>query len=158
MNGRVRSVYDWKCVFLGSSTNPENNVMDSNSGSARGFFLGMGRQKVFKLTPSNRGGYAWMPFNLAKFELASGTLLYGEVVEEKRGEARSMRRVMAFHVIDALYLGGEDVRDVDFKARNAMITAFCQVSQTRHVSHSKTLNIPTFHQNCQMRITTLKTS
>ena len=40
-----------------------------------------------------------MPFNLAKFELASGTLLYGEVVEEKRGEARSMRRVMAFHVI-----------------------------------------------------------
>ena len=95
----MRSVYDWKCVFLGSSTNPENNVMDSNSGSARGFFLGMGRQKVFKLTPSNRGGYAWMPFNLAKFELASGTLLYGEVVEEKRGEARSMRRVMAFHVI-----------------------------------------------------------
>jgi len=126
LEDRVRSVYDWKCVFLGSSTNPENNVMDSNSGSARGFFLGMGRQKVFKLTPSNRGGYAWMPFNLAKFELASGTLLYGEVVEEKRGEARSMRRVMAFHVIDALYLGGEDVRDVDFKARNAMITAFCQ--------------------------------
>ena len=35
------------------------------------------------------------------------------------------------HVADALYLGGEDVRDVDFKARNVMITAFCQVSPNK---------------------------
>ena len=68
--------------------------------------------------------------NTLRFELPSGTLVYGEVVEEKRGEARSMRRVTGFHIVDALYLGGEDVRNVDFKTRNEMVRGFCQVRST----------------------------
>lgn len=127
----IKSIYDWKCVLLGSSTtsggmNGGFDCGDSNQG--RGFFLGMGRLKVFRLTPSSRGGHHWVriPQDTLKFELPLGTLIYGEVVEEKRGEARSMRRVTGFHIIDALYLGGEDIRTIDFKTRNEMIRGFCQ--------------------------------
>ena len=77
-----------------------------------------------------RGGHTWVRTNNSlRFEFPAGTLVYGEVVEEKRGEANSMRRVTGFHIINALYLGNEDVRSVDFKTRNEMIRMFCQVRQ-----------------------------
>lgn len=38
-----------------------------------------------------------------------------------RGEFRSMRRVPGLHVIDALFIGGEDVRHSDFRHRNELV-------------------------------------
>lgn len=35
-----------------------------------------------------------------------------------RGEFKSMRRVSTVHVIDVLFVGGDDVRQLDFKMRN----------------------------------------
>merc|ERR1719262_1044793 len=126
---QLKSIYDWKCILLGSSAS--GNTPGGGGGGdvvqGRGFFLGMGRLKVYRYTPSSRGGYTWVRTNNSlKFEFPAGTLVYGEVVEEKRGEANSMRRVTGFHIIDALYLGNEDVRSADFKARNEMIRGFCR--------------------------------
>ena len=50
-----------------------------------------------------------------------GTLLYAEIVTEMRGECKSMRRATSIHVIDAIFIGGENVQNLDFKARNQQI-------------------------------------
>ena len=94
-------IYDWKCVLLGSSHSSASSMSGGTHGD-RGFYLGMGRSKVYRLT--SRGGWERTEDSL-RFEMPSGTLVYGEIVKEMRGEARSMRRVTAFHIIDALYLG-----------------------------------------------------
>jgi len=115
-------VYDWKFVLLGSSINEAGAVSMGGHGD-RGFFYGMGRSKVYRLTP--RGSWERTEDTL-RFEMPAGTLVYGEVVREMRGEARSMRRVTAFHIIDALYLGGEDLREMDIKTRNELAVNFCK--------------------------------
>jgi len=59
-----------------------------------------------------------------KFELSPGTLLYGEIVKEYRGEGKSQRRVVGVHVIDGLVLGGEDIRALHFMERHAHLRLF----------------------------------
>ena len=38
-----------------------------------------------------------------------------------RGEFKSMRRATSIHVIDAIFIGGEDLQDLDFKTRNLQV-------------------------------------
>ncbi len=50
-----------------------------------------------------------------------------KVVTELRGEGKSQRRVTAVHVIDVLYLGGEDLRRLHFMERQKQAALFLRV-------------------------------
>ncbi len=128
----VKSVFDWKFVILGASSS--NNKGPSpigggiglsvgvTGGCERTFFLGLGRTKIFQYNGTGRGN-PWQKTDEAhlKFELPAGSLIYAEVVQEMRGEFKAMRRVKAVHVIDVLFIGGEDVRMHDFKYRSELV-------------------------------------
>eukprot|EP00094_Tigriopus_californicus_P009899 TCALIF_09545-PA protein Name:"Similar to cmtr1 Cap-specific mRNA (nucleoside-2'-O-)-methyltransferase 1 (Xenopus laevis)" AED:0.12 eAED:0.12 QI:13/0.42/0.5/0.75/0.71/0.62/8/0/772 len=105
------SIHDWKFVFLG---NPDLE---------RGFFLGLGRTEVFQflVTGLKAANKRWIKVNesFCKLELPPGTLIFGEIVRELRGEGKNMRKMVALHVIDGLFIGGEDIRNLDLKSRNA---------------------------------------
>ena len=60
---QLKSVYDWKCVLLGSSASSSGNNggFSADAIQGRGFFLGMGRLKVFRLTPSSGHRYYYKP-------------------------------------------------------------------------------------------------
>merc|ERR1712107_289358 len=59
-----------------------------------------------------------------KFELSPGTLLYGEVVTEYKGEGKSQRKVKSVHIIDGWYLGGEDISSKHFMERQDLLRLF----------------------------------
>ena len=83
-------IYDWKCIILGSRAHLQPSASTyHDSQEIAGFFLGIGRSKVYHLC-----GNKWNRLrDDMKFELSPGTLIYGEIVKEMRGEARSQRRV-----------------------------------------------------------------
>lgn len=65
-------------------------------------------------------------------ELVRDTLLYGELVQELRGEGRSQKRSTALHIIDAIVLGGVDVSQLHLKERLAVYITFylsCRIEQ-----------------------------
>jgi len=110
------SLYDWRCVVVGA---PKETAQ-----AERTFFLGLGRSRVFMLEPT---GYWRRMDDHCKFELAANTLLYGEIVREFRGEGKSQRKSTTIHIIDALFLGGEDMRSLHFMERHAQLTLFVSV-------------------------------
>lgn len=57
-------------------------------------------------------------------ELIRDTLVYAELVQELRGEGRSQMRSNALHIIDAIYLGGEDVSHFQMEERYITIYFF----------------------------------
>ncbi len=63
------SPYDWKCVLLGANTNAE-----------RGFFIGLGRSKIYFLK-SGGGGQWERTDDKIKFDLPNQSLIYAEIVE-----------------------------------------------------------------------------
>lgn len=125
--------------------------MISESADQRTFFLGLGRSKVYQLrTNARHNPWQKIDESKIKLELpagkkinifcvqtkhfhldswimifffilSSGTLIYAEIVTEMRGECKSMRRATAIHIIDALFIGGEDIRGRDFMTRNQYI-------------------------------------
>ena len=83
-------VYDWKCLILGSRAHLQTlSSKFQDSQERAGFFLGLGRSKVYQLW---RTKWEKVGDDL-KFDLSPGTLIYGEVVKEMRGESRSQRKV-----------------------------------------------------------------
>ncbi|KAG1683249.1 Cap-specific mRNA (nucleoside-2'-O-)-methyltransferase 1 [Nymphon striatum] len=50
-------------------------------------------------------------------ELPKDTVLYAEIVNELQGEGRAQKKVKALHILDALFLGGKDIRHLDFVER-----------------------------------------
>ena len=114
LNESIKSVYDWKAVVVGAPRDHPNE---------RSFILGLGRTKVFMLDQSS--GSFWRRLDdSVKFELSPGTLLYGEVVTEYRGEGKSQRKVKSVHIIDGWYLGGEDISSKHFMERQDLLRLF----------------------------------
>ncbi len=102
------TIYDWKCVLTGAPPT---------------FFLGMGRSKNYMFDPTRRN-WTRVPEEL-RFDLPPETIVIAEVIDEFRGEGKSMRRGRAVHIIDALIIAGEDLRSkYDLKFRNAILRAF----------------------------------
>jgi len=105
-----KSVYDWHCIVLG---NPRD------SGEKCSFYLGLGRNKVFRLD-----GTRWS--KVESLELSPDTLLCGETVKELKGEGRSQRKVTTFHIIDAISLGGIDISGEHLTLRNKLCCKFAE--------------------------------
>ena len=105
LENSIKSILDWKCIPLGGK------AQDCT------FYLGLGRSKNYFY---NRSSNRWQRVN-EKFDLPAQTLIYAEAVQECRGEAKGMRKCPSLHVIDAVYVAGEDWRNHDLKTRNEML-------------------------------------
>ena len=80
-------------------------------GRDRGFFLGLGGRKVYRFT-----GTDWIPVG-DKIEICNNTLVYGDLIEEITiFEDKQVIRT-GFHIIDAMLLGGKDIRTLPFVER-----------------------------------------
>ncbi|XP_032792891.2 cap-specific mRNA (nucleoside-2'-O-)-methyltransferase 1 [Daphnia magna] len=108
----VKSVYDWRCVVIGLE---KDNPMQT-------FYLGLGRNNVFRWDATK---CRWHKL-IEHVELARDTLIYGELIQELRGEGRSQKRSLALHVIDAVFLGGVDVSQFHMKERSEKIRQYCK--------------------------------
>ena len=75
LNSSVKSVFDWKCMLVGSLRSEECT-----------FYMGMGRNKNYCY---NKMAKRWteVPHSL-KFDLPAQTLIYAESVQENRGEGK----------------------------------------------------------------------
>ncbi|RWS08274.1 cap-specific mRNA (nucleoside-2'-O-)-methyltransferase 1-like protein [Dinothrombium tinctorium] len=126
--------YPWsyKCMVIAT---------DETNSNDRGFFLGLGGQVIYFWNGSSSS--KWTRVDI-KIELPSETLIYGEKVQECRGEGRSQMHSIGLHIIDALFLGGKDVRHLSFTDRiamsNKLIKAVTKTSlQNRAVVRAKKL-------------------
>lgn len=103
-----RSIYDWMCIPVGSDKECY-------------FYLGLGRNRVYKLLAS---GTRFSKVESSNLELSPGTMVYGELVHEFIGEGRSQRKFNAFHIIDALTLGDEDISSKHYTERIRLCELF----------------------------------
>ncbi|KAK3921395.1 Cap-specific mRNA (nucleoside-2'-O-)-methyltransferase 1 [Frankliniella fusca] len=98
------SIYNWHCAVLGNPPKSENSLT---------FFLGCGRHKVFYL--HNRR-WSKLPGTI-KLELSAKTLLLGEIVKEIKGERQRQVWIYTLHIVDAICLGGIDIRHLHIEER-----------------------------------------
>lgn len=122
----IQGVHDYHCII---------SSIGANQKSDRGFFLGLGRSHIYKWDGlSSTPSWNKVDFML---ELPADTLIYGEVVQELKGESRAQRKITAIHVIDVLYIGGENFRHYSFKDRikqaERLVKAVYKPSRNDHV-------------------------
>lgn len=125
----VKSVFDWKCLLIGSARGEEPT-----------FYMGMGRNKNFYF---NKSAQHWLrvPETL-KFDLPARTLIFAETVQEGRGEGKGMRKCPALHVIDAVYVAGEDWRNrYDLKERNRLLRLFVKAMAKKSCAEHITMRV-----------------
>ncbi|XP_055682502.1 cap-specific mRNA (nucleoside-2'-O-)-methyltransferase 1 [Lutzomyia longipalpis] len=105
----------WYFVALNTPENSQKNY--------RTFFLSKGRQDVVMLNA--KGTWEHLPKGVL-VEMSPKTLIYGEIVQEHKGEDRSQRTTFALHIIDGLFLDGEDIRKFPLLERNRLCHKFAQ--------------------------------
>ncbi|XP_046663611.1 cap-specific mRNA (nucleoside-2'-O-)-methyltransferase 1 isoform X1 [Homalodisca vitripennis] len=110
LENAVKSVFDWHCVPI---ANHENIF----------FFLSVGRNKVFRLAKGNK---YWTKAETSSLELSPGTLVFGELVQEYQGEGKSQLKKTAFHIIDAISLGEENVSQLHYTERLKICKLFAE--------------------------------
>ncbi|XP_065364192.1 cap-specific mRNA (nucleoside-2'-O-)-methyltransferase 1 [Calliphora vicina] len=112
LNKSVESIYDWYFVPIGRG---------ETSANACSFFICTTRGKVLRYTDMKK----WEPVEYM-FELSPKSLFYGELVFEYSGEGRTQTRTCNLHIIDAIMLGGKDVRRMKLNERLSMCTKFAK--------------------------------
>ncbi|XP_075170225.1 cap methyltransferase 1 [Haematobia irritans] len=110
LHKKIESVYDWYFVPVG------RRETSANSSS---FFICTTRGKLFRYTDMKK----WEQLDYM-FEISPKSLFYGELVFEYSGEGRTQTRVCVLHIIDAIILGGKDVRRAPLRDRLLMCTKF----------------------------------
>eukprot|EP00096_Caligus_rogercresseyi_P000286 TRINITY_DN10695_c0_g1_i1.p1 TRINITY_DN10695_c0_g1~~TRINITY_DN10695_c0_g1_i1.p1 ORF type:complete len:816 (-),score=171.50 TRINITY_DN10695_c0_g1_i1:134-2581(-) len=122
LDTNIKSIHDWKCMFVGDAIH-------------RTFFYGQGRYNVFYL--SSRDRWQKVEPEVLKIDLPRGSLIYGEITKEIRGVQKSQKRVNAFHIMDAIFLGSEDLRHRSFLERTEAIKLFVKsISKKTIQSHT----------------------
>lgn len=77
-------------------------------------FLGLGRNRVYKF---NAKTFKWERDGNVSAELNPGTLVYGEVVKELRGEGVGQFKMSALHIVDGISIGYEVIATLDYTER-----------------------------------------
>lgn len=89
-------------------------------GRDRGFFLSLGETEVYRF-----GGSKWSKIE-DKIELAANTLVYGDIVDETAIHEAKQVTTTGFQIIDALVLGGKDVRNLPHPERLELCLKFAR--------------------------------
>ncbi|XP_077138110.1 cap-specific mRNA (nucleoside-2'-O-)-methyltransferase 1 [Ranitomeya variabilis] len=125
IQSRDIEVYSYKPTPLTTKTLEKlSHVLDYRcmvSGSEQRFLLGLGRSQIY--TWGGRPADRWTKLEL-KTELPRDTLLSVEVVHELKGEGKAQRKILAIHILDALFLNGMDVRSHHFTQRIQLAEKF----------------------------------
>ncbi|EAT33910.1 AAEL013813-PA [Aedes aegypti] len=101
--------------------------------SIRTVFLSKGNGNVFCY---DREKANWTQIKDYQVVLSPRTVLYGEIVEEISAKGEKQKIVHALHIMDAILLGGQEVRALPLDKRNILCCKF-----------AKAMNRPLSHQN-----------
>lgn len=103
----LKCLYNYKCFV---------------SGGERCFIMGLGRSNIYKWDgkPNYLSATRWRKLENFNLELPRDTLIEVEIVQELRGEGKGQRKATAVHIIDAVILGGKDVRSLHYHERMSM--------------------------------------
>lgn len=93
-NTILNSPLDWYCMPCGSGEAMKDKMAT--------FYIGMGRAQVFRFV---RGTWE----RVEHLILPADTLIYAETVMEFRKFGRHQRKAERLHILDAFFLGGEDI-------------------------------------------------
>ncbi|XP_012281149.1 cap-specific mRNA (nucleoside-2'-O-)-methyltransferase 1 [Orussus abietinus] len=104
---------NWYCMPCATAPNNDENWKAT-------FFISLGRTKVYLYTKGR-----WTKFSKS-VELPRGTLVFAEMVWSCRGEYSKQRKVPTLHILDAHYLGEEDVSKLYINTRHKQIKIFCE--------------------------------
>lgn len=110
---KIESVYDWYFVPIGRRETNANSIS---------FFICTTRGKLLRYTDMKK----WELVVDYIFEISPKSLFYGELVFEYSGEGRTQTRVCGLHIIDAIILGGKDVRRLPLSERVNMCAKFAK--------------------------------
>jgi len=100
---QIKSIHDYKCQL---------------SGGERVYLFSLGRYSIYKWDPLLSKSPSWKRIDTnLNFELPRLTLLEVEFVYEYKGDGRGQRKVLAIHILDAMYLGGEYIGDKEIGER-----------------------------------------
>ncbi|XP_031833970.1 cap methyltransferase 1 isoform X2 [Nomia melanderi] len=108
---------DYYCVPCGTTW--ENSGEDEKRNAT--LYRSFGRSNVYRYIRSS-----WVEVDDIKIELPPDTLLYGEVVFEMIKESKNQRKILALHIIDVYFLGGEDVSKKHLLERHKLAKKFCE--------------------------------
>ncbi|XP_062536392.1 cap-specific mRNA (nucleoside-2'-O-)-methyltransferase 1 isoform X2 [Armigeres subalbatus] len=84
---------------------------------------GKGGKDVYYFKPK---GSSWQHLKDKQLELAPSTLVYGEIATELQGQGNSQITIYAFHIIDGISLGGEDIRKYSLPERLKMCEKYAK--------------------------------
>lgn len=103
----LKCLYNYKCFV---------------SAGERWFFMGLGRSNIFKWDgkPNYGSAIRWHKLENFNLDLPRDTLIEVEIVQELRGEGKGQRKSTAVHIVDAVILGGKDVRNLHYHERMTM--------------------------------------
>lgn len=121
--------HDWSFVALDVSVDQGKTI--------RTMFVSKGNGNVFFY---DKKKFVWRQIKEYPLILSPLTVLYGEIVEEIQMKDSQQKIFNALHIIDAIVLGGVDIRDYPLAKRNALCTKFATA-----------LNRPLCHLNNSVR-------
>lgn len=107
-----RDINDWYFVAV--------DTVEPSVRQFRTMVMSKGGRDVLMLTPNG----SWQALPELHVEITPNTLVYAEVVRELAGEGRSQTVTHALHIIDAIKLGGVDVRNRSLRERLRMCEKF----------------------------------
>ncbi|XP_078037028.1 cap methyltransferase 1 [Augochlora pura] len=101
---------DYFCVPCGSG----------KSETIATFYLSLGRSKVYRYVKGN-----WEDVN-NNIQLPADTLIYAEQLYEMTKQRKNQRKLLALHIIDAYFLGAQDVSNKSLQERHKLAKKFCE--------------------------------
>ncbi|CAG0894632.1 unnamed protein product [Darwinula stevensoni] len=113
----IHSVYNYRCVVLSSSS--------SNGDSQLGLIVGLGRSLVFMHCFGSRS-QRWEKLSI-KCQLPRETVIVAEIVTEFHGVASGSKRVQTIHIIDGIFLAGENIANRPLMERYCLCEQFAKI-------------------------------
>ncbi|XP_071834985.1 cap-specific mRNA (nucleoside-2'-O-)-methyltransferase 1-like [Apostichopus japonicus] len=112
LGDRIESIYDYRCLV---------------SSGERVFLLALGGSHIFYWNSETHS--KWRKLDRTCINLPANTFCEVEILEELRGEGPGQRKISAVHIMDAMVLGGEDIRKLHYTERMQKAALFVKSLQ-----------------------------
>lgn len=105
---------------------------EAGAQNVRAIFMSRGNGDLLQYTERK----TWSPMDGIRVQLPRDTLVYAEIVRELSGEGKSQIGRKALHIIDAIVLGGEDIRHKPLRQRLQLCEKFVRAINRSHTTKS----------------------